>query len=62
VDEKGREGGREGGRGRLHGWAFVELGKEFKGRMDEASRAGEKEGEKVGGGGREGGREGRGFQ
>jgi hypothetical protein len=43
----------------LHGWAFVDLGEEFKGRMDEASKGGggggEKEGDKVGCGGREGG-------
>jgi len=66
MRERGREAGRGGGfmyadTFGLHGWAFVDLGEGFKGRMDEASKGGagpgEKEGGKVGGeGGREGGR------
>ena len=59
LDALARGRGREGGKGGgliyadtfgLHGWAFVDLGEVFKGRMDKASKGGgEKEGEKVGG-------------
>ncbi|KAM3570635.1 hypothetical protein VYU27_007305 [Nannochloropsis oceanica] len=54
MRERGREAGRGGGfmyadTFGLHGWAFVDLGEGFKGRMDEASKGGAGPGEKEGG-------------